>query len=175
MADDNKDIEGDEAKGGGGKKKLIIIVAVVAVLLIGGGVAAFFLLGGEDEAEQGAATEEVVEQETEAVEEGEPLYVDMAPQFVVNLPPGGPAKMLQVGITVLTRHAEVNDFITTNDPMLRHHLIDLLEEQDGKALLTLEGKEALQTAIQELLSKKLEEYKVPGEIKGVYFTEFVLQ
>jgi len=174
MAKDNKDIEGEE-EGGGSKKKLIIIIAAVVVLLLGGGAAAFFLMGGEEEAAEGEATEEVVEEEAATVEEGEPLYVDMKPQFVVNLPPGGPAKMLQVGVTVYTRHAEVSDWLTKNDPMLRHHMIELLEEQEASVLLTVEGKKALQAAIQEFLGKKLEEMKQPGAIKGVFFTEFVLQ
>jgi len=173
MAKDNKDIEGEE-DGGGSKLKLIIIIAA-AVLLIGGGAAAFFLLGGDEETTEVASTEEVAEAEEPAIEEGEPLYVDMKPQFVVNLPAGGPAKMLQVAITIYTRQAEVGVWITKNDPMIRHHMIELLEEQDGAALLTVEGKQALQASIQDFLSKKLEEMSQPGEIKGVYFTEFVLQ
>ncbi len=175
MAKDNKDIEGEEEGSGGGKLKLIVIIVVAAVLLIGGGTAAFFLLGSDDEAAEGESTEEVAEVEEPAIEEGEPLYVDMKPQFVVNLPPGGPAKMLQVAITIYTRQAEVGDWITKNDPMIRHHMIELLEEQDGAALLTVEGKQALQAGIEEFLRKKLEEMSQPGEIKGVFFTEFVLQ
>lgn len=174
MAKDNKDIEGDEEESGGGKKKLIlIIVGAVLLLAIGGGIA-FFLMGGEEEAAQDQNGEEVAE-EAAVLEEGEPTYVEMEPQFVVNLPEGGPAKMLQLGLTVYTRHLEVSDWLTTNDPMLRHHLIELLEQQDAATLLTVEGKQALQTAITELLSSKMEEMKQPGEIKGVFFTEFVLQ
>ncbi len=174
MAKDDKDIEGAE-DGGGGKKKLIIIIAAVALLLIGGGLAAFFLIGGEDPADQNAQSGQEAEQQAEPIDEGEPLYVQMKPRLLVNLPPGSRPKMLQVGITLLTHQQEVSDFVSTNDPMLRHHLIELLEQQDGKALLTLEGKQALQTAIQELLTGKLEEHKTPGRIKGVYFTEFVLE
>lgn len=173
MADDTKDIEGDE-QGGGGKKKLIIIIALVALLLIGGGLAAFFLLSGDDE-ESAEGTSEPTEEIVEPIEEGEPIYVEMKPQFVVNLPPGGPAKMLQIAITVFTRQQEVADFISENDPMLRHHLIDLLEEQDATLLMTLEGKQALQAEIQELIAAKLEEFKQAGEIKGVFFTQFVMQ
>lgn len=169
MADD-KDIEGEE--GGGGKKKLIIIIAAVVVLLLGGTVAAFLLMGGDDEA---AGDEAAAEQQPAEEAEGEPLYVPMKPEFVVSLPAGGPAKMLQVAITVYTRQAGVSEFLTVNDPMLRHHLIELLEQQPSAELLTLEGKEKLQKAVQELLTAKLAEFKQAGEIKGVYFTEFVLQ
>ena len=171
MAKDEKDIEGEE--GGGGKKKLIILIAVV-VLLLGGGAAAFFLMGGEEpaEGEQAAEAEAPAEK---AAPEGDPLYVEMKPHFVVNLPPGGPAKMLQIGITVYTRQQPVADFITANDPMLRHYLNNLFESQQAADLLTLEGKQKLQQAVKDLLAQKMEEMDQTGKIKDVYFTEFVLQ
>jgi len=168
MADD-KDIAEEEQ--GGGKKKLIIIIAAVVLLLIIGGVAAFFLLGGEDETEEGQAEAE----EAVQVEEGDPVYHELDPVFVVNLPTGGSAGMLQIAIQVMTRTQSVIDTLSANDPMIRHHLLNLLEQQEADTLLTVEGKEALQAAILELLSEKLAGLKEPGEIKGVYFTQFVMQ
>jgi flagellar FliL protein len=174
MAKDDKDIEGEEG-GGGGKKKLILIVGLV-LLLLGGGGAAFFLMGGEESPEDGEAAQAEEEQpKPEAAPEGEPIYVAMEPKFIVNLPPGGPAKMLQIAVTVFTRQQPVADFITANDPMLRHHLNNLFESQSSAELLTLEGKQKLQQAVLELLQNKMEEMDQPGKIKGVYFTEFVLQ
>jgi len=174
MAEDSKNIEGEEEGGGGGKKKLIIIIVAVVVLLLGGAAAAFLLMGGDDEpAAEGAA--EQAEEQLPQLEEGEPLYVEMEPQFVVNLPPGGPAKMLQLSVSVYTRHQEVSDFLAANAPMLRHHMIDLLEEQQSRELMTAEGKAKLQQSILEMLTAKLKEFKQPGEVKGVYFTAFVLQ
>ncbi len=174
MAKDEKDIEGEE-NAGGGKKKLIIIIAA-AVLLLGGGAAAFLLMGGDEEAAEGEEAAKAEETEQAAPpEEGEPVYLPMEPKFIVNLPPGGPAKMLQISVTVFTRQQPVADFIKENDPMLRHHLNNLFESQQAAELLTREGREKLQQAVQELLQKKLEEFDQPGKIKGVYFTEFVLQ
>ncbi len=174
MAKDDKDIEGEEG-GGGGKKKLFLIVGLV-VLLLGGGGAAFFLMGGEEPPEDEKAAQAEEEQpKPEAAPEGEPIYVEMEPKFIVNLPPGGPAKMLQIAVTVFTRQQPVADFITANDPMLRHHLNNLFESQSSAELLTLEGKQKLQQAVLELLQNKMEEMDQPGKIKGVYFTEFVLQ
>ncbi|MCB1773575.1 MAG: flagellar basal body-associated FliL family protein [Gammaproteobacteria bacterium] len=166
---DEKDIA--EEGQGGGKKKLIIIIAAVVLLLIIGGAAAFFLLGGEDEAAEGEAAAEDVEQ----VEEGDPVYHELDPVFVVNLPAGGSAAMLQIAIQVMTRTPSVVDTLSSNDPMIRHHLLNLLEQQEADTLLTLEGKEALQAAILDLLVDKLKDLKEPGEIKGVYFTQFVMQ
>ena len=173
MADD-KDIAEDDAPQGGGKKKLIIIVAAVVLLLIIGGAAAFFLLGGEEEEQAGeeATTEEV----SDAPPEGaEPIYHELSPTFVVNLAPGGSVSMLQVAIEVLTYSQGVVDTLSNNDPMIRHHVVNLLEKQQSETLLTLEGKQALQAEILGVLNERLEQFKTPGKVKDVYFTQFVMQ
>lgn len=168
---DEKDIAAEEEGGGGGKKKLIIIIAAVVLLLLIGGAAAFFLLGGEDAEDP----EEVATEEAPAVEEIDPVYHKLDPTFVVNLPPGGSAKMLQIAIQVMTRNPGVVETLKANDPMIRHHLIDLLEQQQAKALMSVEGRESLQAAIQTLIGEKLDELKEPGEVHGVFFTQFVMQ
>lgn len=168
MADD-KDIA-EDAPSGGGKKKLIIIGAAVIVLLVGA-AAAFLLLGGDDE--HSADAEQVADEA--AVEQGDPVYHKLDPEFVVSLPPGGPAGMLQIAIEIMTRQPTVIETLKSNDPMIRHHLLNLLETQQAADLLTVEGKQTLQSAINELLAGKLDELDEPGEIKGVFFTQFVLQ
>lgn len=169
MADENETLD-DAPKGG--KKKLIIIVAVAVVLLLSGAAAAYFLLADDEPA--GAESEEAASAEP-AVDEGDPVYHKLGSAMVVNLPPGGPAGMLQIAIEVMTRTPSVVDTLSANDPMIRHHVINLLEQQSADSLLTMEGKQALQTAIDELLSEQLERLEEPGEIKGVFFTQFVLQ
>lgn len=153
----------------GGKKKLLIIVGAAVLLLGVAGAVAFFLVGGEDEAagEEGA--------ETVQVPLGDPEYHSFDPPFVANLAPGGPAGMLQVAVEVMTRAPGVTDVLKANDPMLRHHLLNLFEAQKAEELLTVKGKESLQAAIHELLNAQLAELKGPGEIQGVYFTQFVMQ
>ena len=160
---DEKDIAGD-APGGGRKKRIIIIAAGVLLLTLGAGAAAYFVLGGTEPA--GAEGEADATEVAEA-EKGDPLYLKLDPTFVVNLPPGGPAKM--------TYNPTVADTLHANDPMIRHHLLNLLEQQQAADLMTLQGKESLQAAIHELLDSKLEELKAPGQIKGVFFTQFVMQ
>jgi len=168
---DKKDIADDAAPAGGGKKKLILIVlGAVLLLSLGAGGAVFFMMGGEEGEQTADGEAEVAE-----VEEGDPVYHAFKPPFVVSLPPGGPAGMLQVGIDVMTRTPGVVGVLEANDPMLRHHILNLLEEQQAAALMTLEGKQALQSAIRELLSNKLKEFEQDGEINGVFFTQLVLQ
>jgi flagellar FliL protein len=169
MADEKDIAEGQPA---GGRKKLIIIVVAVVLLLAAAAAAAVLLL--DSEKDQAAAGESAA-QAAVVEEQGDPIYQALAPAFVVNLPPGGSAKMLQIAIEVMTRNPTVIDTLSANDPMIRHHLLNLLEGQQADELLTVEGKESLQTAIHELLAQKLAELNEPGEIKGVFFTQFVMQ
>jgi len=171
--DKDKDKEGEntEGKQGGSKKTLIIIIAVSVLMMLIGAGAAVFLMGSGGEEEEDAGSEEVAQGPVE----GDPIYVSMKPAFVVNLPPGGPAGMLQVAVTVYTRQQEVADFIAANDPLLRHHLNNLFESRSSAELLTLEGKQALQQAVQDLFQEQMTAMQQAGNVKGVYFTQFVLQ
>ena len=163
MADD-KDIA--EQAQGGGRKKLIIIIAAVLVLLLAAGSAAYFLLVADD-------GEAVAEEEE--VEKPDPLYLKLDPAFVANLPPGGSVKVLQISIEVMTRTPTVIETLEANEPMVRHHVLNLLEQQQAADLMTLEGREALQQAILDLLTEKLNSLKEPGAVEGVFFTQFVMQ
>ena len=150
----------DEEEGGGSKKKLFIIIGAAALLLVAGG-AAFFLIGGQSDGG--------------VVEEGEPMYHELEPTFVVNLAPGGDSGMLQVAIEIMARTPSVIDTLVANDPMIRHHILVLLEGQKSGEIMDAKGREVLQASIHEMLAAKLEELQEPGEIKGVYFTQFVMQ
>ncbi len=176
---DEKDLDGEENAGGGKKKLIIIIAGAVLLLLIGVG-AALFLLGGDDDSDAGATAEEA-----EPVVLPDPIYYKFDPQFVVSLPPGGPAGMLQVSLQVMTRQQQVIDYLKANDPMLRHELFDLLSEQDAKALYSRAGREALAKAIEDRLEAILKEKLDPttaedekplvSDVEAVYFNELVLQ
>jgi flagellar FliL protein len=165
----NEDLDLGEEKSG--KSKLIIIIAVVAVLLIGGGVAAFFLLGGEEEEETAEGEKQAAEEV--AVEAGPAQYHDMDPAFVINLP--GKPSLLQVGINVRVTSDALVDFLKHNDPMIRHHLLNLLQVVDAKALRDRAAKEALQTQLLDEINRIVKELSGPGEVEALYFTSFVMQ
>ncbi|MET0064922.1 MAG: flagellar basal body-associated FliL family protein [Candidatus Thiodiazotropha sp.] len=156
---------GEEKKG---KSKLIIIIALAVLILVGGGVAAFLLLGGDDE-----AADEQAEEVEEEVEKGPAQYLDFKPPFVVNLP--GKPSLLQVGVSVRVYSEPLAEFIRHNDPMIRHHLLNLLSAKDAASLKTREAKEALQAEMLQELNNVVKELKGPGEVDGVFFTSFVMQ
>jgi len=167
---DDPDVEIEQTEGGG-RKKLMLIGAIALVLLLGAGAAAYFVLAGPDEP---PAEGEPVAEPPEP--EGEPTYHKLDPVFVVNLPPGGRAKMLQVGLQVYTRDPALVEHLERHEPMLRHHLFDVLSAQRADDLFERSGRERLQAALEDKLREKLREAGVDKpRISAVYFTQFVLQ
>ncbi|MDJ0806512.1 MAG: flagellar basal body-associated FliL family protein [Gammaproteobacteria bacterium] len=171
--ENNQDLDLGEEKSG--KKKLIIIIALVVLLFIGGGVAAFFLMSGDTESETGAADggSEESEQTEATVEKGPAQYYDMAPVFVVNMP--GKPSLLQVGVNLRITSEQMVEFLKHNDPMLRHHLLNLLQSKKAKDLLERPAKEALQTEMLDEINRIVKELSGPGEVDALYFTSFVMQ
>ncbi len=171
--DDELDLGIEKA---GNKKLIIIIAAAVLLLVLIGGGAWFFLSGDEDTPADG---DEVAEESAEQSEDGAellpPIYHSLKPVFVVNLPPGGDAKMLQIGVDVMLRQPELLEFLKHNDPMVRDRLLSVFSAQDSKKLRSRAGKEKLQSAVQKELEKIVEELGGSGKIESVYFTSFVMQ
>nr|WP_305793010.1 flagellar basal body-associated FliL family protein [Sedimenticola hydrogenitrophicus] len=99
----------------------------------------------------------------------------MNPVFVVNLPPGSKAKMLQIGVQVMARDPALIEFIKHNDPMVRHNLLSLFGNQQGAVLRDRKGKEKLQADVFRTINQILKDQKGPGEIEAVFFTSFVMQ
>ena len=164
--DDDRDLALDQESGS--KKKLIILIAAgVLLLLIAGGAIAWFLLGGGDE--------ESAEETPEQVEEAPPIYYPLEPGFVVNLPPGSRAKLLQADIQIVARDQATVDFVKLNDPMIRHNLLNLLGASPDSELRSRAGKEKLQAEVLKQLNKLLKDQGGSGEIEAVYFTSFVMQ
>lgn len=171
-ADDDLDL-GIEAEKGS-KKKLIILIAAGFLVLLGGGLSVgWFLFGGDDGQDGGV---DGAPQEAEAESEKLPaIYHPLDPLFVVNLPPGGKAKMLQIGVQVMAREPELIEFIQHNDPMIRHNLLNLFSSQEGEKLSSRKGKEKLQAEVLKSINRIVQDQEAPGEIEGVYFTSFVMQ
>ncbi len=174
MAEED-DLELGAEEQGASKKKLIIIGGAALLLLIAIGVGAWLFLSGDDEEEAADGEESggAKQEEQVVVEKGPVTYHDMSPVFVANLQ-GKPA-LLQVGLQARVYYPELAEFLKHNDPALRHSILDLLGAQDGKALQTREGKEALRAAIKDKINELIKRYKGTGEVDEVLFSSFVMQ
>ena len=171
MAEDklDEDLDLGIEKESGSKKKLIIIIAGVLLLLLVGGGAAWFFLSSDDESAPEDGQETVTEEKAPAI------YHALEPAFIVNLPPGGRVKMLQVGMQIMARDPETIEFIKHNDPMVRHNLLSLFGAQESAKLKDRSGKEKLQAEVLKVLNEIIKQQSGPGEIEAVFFTDFVMQ
>lgn len=175
--DDELDL-GVEATPAPWKKILLITLGAVLLLAIGGGGAYFLFSPSEEKSEnEEVKTEEqvVTEDEDEDEDVGSAFYRDLTPVFVVNLAPGGKAKMLQIGVQVLTRDEDLFEFMGENDPMIRHSLLKLFGARKSSDLRSRAGKEKLQVDVQAEVQKIIEEQGNSGIVEAVFFTSFVMQ
>jgi len=169
--DENEDLDLGEEKPS--KKKLLIIIALVVLLLIGGGVAAFFILSGDEDSSAQTGQEDAQDQSEAQAEQGPAQYVEMEPVFVINLP--GKPSLLQVGVSLRVYGDEMVEFVKHNDPMMRHHLINLLQSQEAAKLKERSAKDALQAEMLNEVNRILTELSAPGQVNALYFTSFVMQ
>ncbi|MEJ2529724.1 MAG: flagellar basal body-associated FliL family protein [Gammaproteobacteria bacterium] len=171
-----EDLDLGEEKQAGSKKKLIIIGGAVLLVLILGGGAAWWLMSGDDgTASEATDTGQASENKAAAEAKGPALYLSLDPVFVANLPPGGAAKMLQVGIDVRVRDQKLLEFLRTNDPMIRNRLLNLFSTQDAEKLSKRSGKEKLQGEVLDAIQEIVKEQGGPGKVEAVFFTSFVMQ
>jgi len=154
----------------GSNKKLIILIVVGAIVLLAGGLGVGWFLFGSDGGGEDKQSQEVVEEAPKPA-----IYYPLEPAFIVNLPPGGKLKMLQVEVQVMARDQEVIDFIKANDPMVRHNLLALFGSVESAKLASRAGKEQLQADVLDRINKIVAEQDGPGEVEAVYFTAFVTQ
>lgn len=184
MADDNEVIDIGEEGEGSSKKKLFIIIGVVVLLIIGA-AAAFFLMGGEDEAADPDKTEEVAEEEPE--EEGEKIPSHYAlpgvkePGLIIPLQPGTAFRNAEISLKFFTYNQGMIDYLSKNDPMIRHHMINTLSTLESSKFTTRAGREEIQAALKakvvEVLenSKSEEDKKLANKLEDIYFDKFVLE
>lgn len=157
-------------------KLLLILVIVLFVLVLGLGGVVLYALGiipGYKPTSEAEHVEEPAVEEQAAPEVA--LFVPLDPPFVVNLPPGGEARLMQIGLTVLTFDPAVGEALKKHAPMLRNNLNLLFGGQEAAKLRTLDGKQDLQAKILEEV-RKVAQMQVPkGTVEQVFFTGYVLQ
>ena len=157
-------------------KLMLILVIILFVLVLGLGGVVLYVLGiipGYKPKAEAEHSEEPAVEEHAAPKI--PLFAPLDPAFVVNLPPGGEARLMQISLTALTYDPAVVEALKKHAPMLRNNLNLLFSGQDAAKLRTVEGKQNLQAKILEEV-RKVAQVQVPkGTVDEVFFTGYVLQ
>jgi len=149
-----------------GKSKTMLFVAIgIVVLLIAVGVAAY-LLGARSAQNM---TAEVAVEETEKPEGVGPM-VDVK-DFIMNILDKNETRYLKASITLELENEETVAEVNERMPQIRDAILLLIGSKTFAELSDLQGKLQLRAEIIVRLNKLLKK----GKIKGIYFTEFVVQ
>lgn len=105
--------------------------------------------------------------------EPEISYYKLKPSIVSNLN-GGP-KYIRCDIQLMTEYPENVAKLELHTPAIRHELLMLMIEQDGKVLKTPDGKEALRKAALEAIRNLLKERAGKTLVEDLYFTTFYVK
>jgi len=163
-----------------GNMVLIIIIVMLVLLLLGGGAAAFFLLGSSDE--QAAAQAAPAAQQHDAKADKKksskkstdhltigPMY-PMAP-FVVNLLSETGNRFLKVAVDLELSDAKAQPEMDHKKSLVRDIIIRTFSSKTFEEISTLKGKDKLKEEVLDKINENLSD----GQIKNIYFTDFVVQ
>ncbi|WP_456485797.1 flagellar basal body-associated protein FliL [Hydrogenimonas sp.] len=178
MAEEEKE-ESKESESGGAKEKgggnivLILIVVLLVLVLAIGGVVAYLMLSGDDSADEGATVkqEKVTKKRHRSSEDLTvgPMYP--LDKFTVNLMSENGRRYLVVKMNLEEDGEELTPELDKKSPMIRDIIISILSSKTVEEITTPKGKEKLKEEIVNEINKRLED----GQIRHVYFTEFVIQ
>ena len=168
MAEEKENQEQEE-KGGSNKLLLIVIIVLLLVLLIVGGLVAYFLLSGGDEEEQVEPQKVEKKRKVSNMTEIGPIYP--LDGFIVNLLSNNSSRYLKCKIDLELDSPELQEEVDKKLPAIRDLIIRILSTKTVEEIQTSKGKEKLKEEIR----RKINEILTTGEIRNVYFTEFVIQ
>ena len=176
MADEKENKETEEnqeekSEKGGSKILLIVIVILLLLLLIIGGAVAYFLLSNNDSQDNPdqAKQEKVEKKKTSDLTQMGPIYP--LDQFIVNLLSNNSERYLKCKISLELDAPDLQQELDKKLPAVRDMIIQILSSKTVEEIQTARGKEKL----KEEIKRKLNAMLTTGEIKNVYFTEFVIQ
>lgn len=170
----------EEASSGGGKSKFMLLAIVGGVAVVLGVVIALFVLKPmmADSPEDGdhATTEETdshgeakKESSRSASKSGSVLYA--IDDIIVNPAGTGGTRFLSVSFGLELGNNDLASHLEDREPMVRDALITILASKTVAQLTDAKQKEITRYQIKKRLEKLLE----TEDLKGVYYTDFVLQ
>jgi len=164
-----------------GNMVLIIVIVLLVLLLVGGGAAAFFLLGSHDEAATPGGAPAAQNQEATKTDKKKsskkstdhlaigPMY-PMA-QFVVNLLSESGNRFLKVAIDLELSDVKLQPEMDHKKSLIRDIIIRTFSSKTFEEISTLKGKDKLKDEVLEKINENLSD----GQVKNIYFTDFVVQ
>lgn len=162
---DQETSEVKKEKKSGGKKLLIILVIIIAILALA--VTAFYFVNKVYFNEAGEDN-----QEADASREAPPPYKMFGPQdFTVNLVNADQRRYLKATITLGFEDKRLTKELEQRKAQVRDTIINVLRSQRVEDVLDISGTDRLRATMIAELNLILSN----GEIKEIYFTDFLIQ
>jgi len=152
---------------GGGKGKLILFVLGGVVFLLAIAVAAYLLGASNSNNGQKAGVEETAASEEESTI-GPMVDIE---DFIINILEKNETRYLKAAITLELESPETAAEVEQRMAQIRDAILLLIGNKTFAELSDLQGKLQLRAEIRARLNKML----TTGDVKGIYFTEFVVQ
>ena len=186
MAEEEKKEEETEPK----EKKssnmlMIIIIVVLFLIIIIGGVVAFLLMGDDEEPVKNSAPqaqERSSSNKNSSSNRSSAQYDNNRPldeigilypldTFTVNLKSDSGRRYLKVTLSLELEGEELSLELDAKSAVLRDKIIRILTSKTLEEISSKKGKQKVSQQIMDTLNSMIRD----GEIKGIYFTEFVIQ
>jgi flagellar FliL protein len=105
------------------------------------------------------------------------VYYDITEPFTINFltQSNQEVRFMQLRVSLMAYDQETITASEENLPMIQDALRTLFSSQTMETVNTVEGRKDLQKQALEAAQQVLEEETGSGNLKGVYFTSFVLQ
>jgi len=163
---------------------MIIIIVVLILVIIIGAVVAVLLMGGDEEtakntpapqtkersvSAQGSRTTNDAFNDTRKLDQIGTLYP--LDTFTVNLKSDSGRRFLKVTMSLELSIPELSHELDAKAAVLRDRIIRILSSKTLEEISSKKGKQKVTEQIMDTLNSMITD----GQIKGIYFTEFVIQ
>lgn len=174
--DKGKEEEVEVKKKSGGNMVLIIVIVLLFLLLIGGGLLTYFLLSGNDKNAATPAANTTKETQVKKQLKRSTNYLTVGPMypmstFIVNLLSEGGSRFLKANIDLEMDKPELTAELDKKKPLIRDIIIRVLSSKTFEEVSTMKGKDRLK---DEIVSK-INDVLADGQVKNIFFTDFVVQ
>lgn len=158
------------------RSKLVAMLAAIVILAGSVALGVWLTRDGvvasiDEDADRAAKDADAVP--TALVRQAQPIYYEIDPPLTVNLKDTD--AILQVGISLSTHFASVNDALKNDDPALRSAILFALADVQADTATNDASKEQLLTTIVGVVNRQLQHDGYSGSIDSAYFTSFIIQ
>ena len=163
---------------------MIIIIVVLVLIILVGGIVAFLLMGSDEEEAMNNAPQAQERMVDKPKKSSRSSSANMFSRklseigilypldtFTVNLKSDAGRRYLKATLSLELEGEELSLELDAKTPVLRDRIIRILSSKTLEEISSKKGKSKVEAQIMDTLNSMISD----GEIKGIYFTEFVIQ